>query len=73
MLRLLVVLALVVAAVWYFTKDAGQREKLAEQQREVLEDAKTAAQAAEEASAAVAAQADAIRDSIREQVPEDEQ
>lgn len=73
MLRLLVVLALVVAAVWYFTKDAGQGEKLAEQQREVLEDAKTAAQAAEEASAAVAGQADAIRDSIREQIPEDEQ
>lgn len=73
MLRLLMVMALALAAVWYFTKDAGQREKLAEQQRDVLEDAKIAAQAAEEASAAVAGKADAIRDSIREQIPEDEQ
>lgn len=73
MLRLLIVLALVVAAVWYFTKDAGQRERLAEQQRDALEDAKSVARAAEEASAAVAVQADAIRDSIREQVPEDEE
>lgn len=73
MLRLVVVLALVVAAVWYFTKDAGQGGKLVEQQRDALEDAKSVARAAEEASAAVAVQADAIRDSIREQVPEDEE
>lgn len=73
MLRLLVVLALVVAAVWYFTKDASQGEKLAEQQREVLEDAKAAAKVAEEASAAVAGEADAIRDAVREQMPEDEE
>lgn len=61
MLRVLVVLVIAVAALWYFTRDTAQEASVIEEQVEQLEMAKSGVSAAEEAAAAMAAQSDAIR------------
>lgn len=62
MLRMLVVIVIAVAALWYFTRDSGSAMKIAEEQRDDLEIARDGAAAAEQAAAAMAAQSDAVRD-----------
>lgn len=62
MLRILVVIVIAVAALWYFTRDAGTTAKIAEAQREDLETARAGAEMAEMAAAADAVRSDAARD-----------
>lgn len=62
MLRLLIAVAVAIAAWWFLAKDGGEQEKAYQSQRESLEQARETAKAASEAAAAVQAQADAIRD-----------
>jgi len=64
MLRVLVVLVVAVAAIWYFTRDAAEEASVFEEQVEQIEIAETGVAAAEEAAAAMAAQSDAIRDEV---------
>jgi hypothetical protein len=62
MFRMLVVIVIAVAALWYFTRDTGNAARIAEQQIEEMEMAKESVSAVEDAAAAMAAQSDAIRD-----------
>lgn len=64
MLRVLVVLVIAVAALWYFTRNAGEEASVIEDQVEQLESAKVSVKMAEDAAAAMAAQSDAIRDEV---------
>lgn len=61
MLRVLILLVIGIAAIWYLAKDAGQQAKIAEEPRETLEMAKQAKAATEDVAAAMAVQSDAIR------------
>jgi hypothetical protein len=64
MLRVLVVLVVAVAALWYFTRDSAQQASVIEDQVEQLETARAGVDAAEQAAAAMAAQSDAVRDEV---------
>lgn len=62
MLRVLVVMVIAVAALWYFSRDAASTVKIAEDQREDLQSARESVEMIEQASAAAASQSDDIRD-----------
>lgn len=66
MLRVVIVLALAFAVLWYFLKPDGSSTRALDQQRTSLEDARDVAAEAEEAAADIAARADEFRDEARE-------
>lgn len=62
MLRIVVVLALAFAVLWYMLKDGNQNSQVLQEEAEKVEMAKAAVQSSEAMSAAMAEQTDAIRD-----------
>lgn len=64
MLRLLIAILLIGAAVWFYLKDGREQQVAGEQQKEMIDTAKQAAEMTEQVSAEMAKQSDAIRDEI---------
>lgn len=64
MLRLLIAFLLIGAALWFYLKDGRQQQVAGEQQKEMIDTAKQAAEMTEQVSAEMAKQSDAIRDQI---------
>lgn len=62
MLRLIVIAILALAAIWYFAGSAGEQERIADSQREALEEAQVTAEAFESSAQDAAAAAQAARD-----------
>lgn len=65
MLRLLIAMALVFAALWFYLKDGQEKQVAGEQQKEMIDTAQAAVQATEDVAAEMAKQSDAIRDEIQ--------
>lgn len=64
MLRLLIAILLIGAALWFYLKDGREQQVAGEQQKEMIDTAKQAAEMTEQVGAEMAKQSDAIRDEI---------
>lgn len=62
MLRILMMVVVVFAALWFFLKDAPSSTRIAEDEREQLDLARQGVEATEAMAEQMAAQSDAIRD-----------
>ncbi|MFZ5723223.1 MAG: hypothetical protein ACOY33_06125 [Pseudomonadota bacterium] len=62
MLRMLIALALIGAAVWFYLKDGREQQAAGEQQKQLIDNAQAVREATEKAAASAAQQTDALRD-----------
>ncbi|MFZ5756664.1 MAG: hypothetical protein ACOY3X_07150 [Pseudomonadota bacterium] len=66
MLRILLGMALIFGALWFYLKAGSESQVAGEQQKKMIDSAQEAVQATEEAAALMARQADAARDAAGE-------
>lgn len=62
MLRMIIAMALVFAALYFYLQDKKETQVTGEQQKELIDNAKLAKEVTEQAAAAAAVRSDAIRD-----------